>query len=285
MCGSHVWLFGQGFKSYLSLVDMEEFSPGYNIICGRNGSGKSNFFGALQFVLSDEYGSLNPDQRQMLLHEGSGKEVFTAFVEIVFDNSDGRFPVESKEVTIRRTVGAKKDEYFLDKKHSTKQDIISFLESAGFSRSNPYYIVQQGKIQELATMSEEARLNLLKEVAGTRVYEERRAESVKIMEETATKKSQVESMLQDLVQRLDSLEEERVELLEFQKLDTTRRSIQYAIYEKDRERAATKLHTIEQQREAAAAAVDDSDRAGGTSEEVRTAEKVLFLEVGSLNSF
>jgi hypothetical protein len=28
----------QGFKSYLSLVDLEEFSPGFNIICGRNGA-------------------------------------------------------------------------------------------------------------------------------------------------------------------------------------------------------------------------------------------------------
>ena len=55
----------QGFKSYLSLQDLEEFSPGYNLICGRNGSGKSNLFAALQFVLSDEFASLNPDQRQV----------------------------------------------------------------------------------------------------------------------------------------------------------------------------------------------------------------------------
>ena len=239
------------------------------------GSGKSNLFAALQFVLSDEYGSLNPDQRQMLLHEGSGKEVFTAFVEIVFDNSDGRFPVEGKEVTIRRTVGAKKDEYFLDRKHSSKQEIGSFMESAGFSRSNPYYIVQQGKIAELAVMSEEARLDLLKEVAGTRVYEERRAESVRIMEETASKKSQVEATLQDLTARLDELEEEREELLNFQKLDTTRRSLQYAIYEKDRERAAVKLREIDQLREEAAQAVEESDRSGGTSEDLRQAEKAV----------
>ncbi len=235
-------------------------------------------------MLSDEYGSLNPDQRQMLLHEGSGKEVFTAFVEIVFDNSDGRFPVEGKEVTIRRTVGAKKDEYFLDKKHSTKQDIVSFLESAGFSRSNPYYIVQQGKIQELATMTEEARLDLLKEVAGTRVYEERRAESVKIMEDTAAKKSQVEGMLQDLVTRLDELEEERVELIEFQKLDTTRRSLQYAIYEKDRDRAASKLQQIEQLRETAAQEVEESDRHGGTSDELRQAEKAVKALQATVNA-
>lgn len=71
------------------------------------------------------------------------------------------------------------------------------MESAGFSRSNPYYIVKQGKINELATAPDSQRLdsiildirfhfrlNLLREVAGTRVYDERKEESLKILKET-----------------------------------------------------------------------------------------------------
>lgn len=38
------------------------------------------------------------------------------------------------------------------------------MESAGFSRSNPYYIVKQGKINELATSPDSQRLKLLREV-------------------------------------------------------------------------------------------------------------------------
>lgn len=38
------------------------------------------------------------------------------------------------------------------------------MESAGFSRSNPYYIVKQGKINELATSPDSHRLRLLREV-------------------------------------------------------------------------------------------------------------------------
>jgi hypothetical protein len=60
------------------------------------------------------------------------------------------------------------------------------LESAGFSRSNPYYIVQQGKVNALTMMKDSERLELLKEVAGTRVYDERRDESLKIMKEACT---------------------------------------------------------------------------------------------------
>ena len=33
--------------------------------------------------------------------------------------------------------------YFLDRKHVTKTEVVNLLESAGFSRSNPYNIVPQ----------------------------------------------------------------------------------------------------------------------------------------------
>lgn len=59
------------------------------------------------------------------------------------------------------------------------------MESAGFSRSNPYYIVKQGKINELATSPDAYKLKLLREVAGTRVYDERKEESLKILKETS----------------------------------------------------------------------------------------------------
>lgn len=48
---------------------------------------------AIQFVLSDEFSHLRPEQRQALLHEGTGPRVVTAYVEIIFDNTDNRLPV------------------------------------------------------------------------------------------------------------------------------------------------------------------------------------------------
>ena len=39
----------------------------------------------------------------------------------------------------------------------------NLYESAGFSRDNPYYIVEQGQIHHIADMNEEQRLLLLKE--------------------------------------------------------------------------------------------------------------------------
>lgn len=85
----------QGFKSYREQTIVEPFDKRHNVVVGRNGSGKSNFFFAIQFVLSDEFTHLRPEQRQALLHEGTGTRVLSAYVEIIFDNSDNRIPVNS----------------------------------------------------------------------------------------------------------------------------------------------------------------------------------------------
>ncbi|CAG8580129.1 3318_t:CDS:10 [Paraglomus brasilianum] len=123
-------------------------------------------------------------EKVIFSQEGTGPATMSAYVEIIFDNSDNRFPTGKDEVVLRRTIGLKKDEYSLDKKSATKADVMNLLESAGFSRSNPYYIVPQGRITALTNAKDHERLHLLKEVAGTRVYEQRRQESMKIMEET-----------------------------------------------------------------------------------------------------
>ena len=94
---------------------------------------------------------MSREERQALLHDSSASvsATLSAFVEIVFDNSDGRFPHgSSNELTLRRTIGIKKDEYSLDGRSTTKQDVLNMLEAAGFSRANPYYIVPQGRVRE-----------------------------------------------------------------------------------------------------------------------------------------
>lgn len=62
-------------------------------MCCNNVVGDLYVYAAIQFVLSDEFSHLREEQRQALLHEGTGPRVISAFVEIIFDNSDNRIPV------------------------------------------------------------------------------------------------------------------------------------------------------------------------------------------------
>ncbi|XP_021715613.1 structural maintenance of chromosomes protein 3-like [Chenopodium quinoa] len=239
----------EGFKSYKEQVATEAFSSKVNCVVGANGSGKSNFFHAIRFVLSDLFQNLRSEDRHALLHEGAGNQVLSAFVEIVFDNTDNRIPVDKDEVRLRRTIGLKKDEYFLDGKHITKTEVMNLLESAGFSRSNPYYVVQQGKIASLTLMKDAERLDLLKEIGGTRVYEERRRESLKIMHETGNKRKQIIEVVKYLDERLKELDEEKEDLRKYQQLDRQRKSLEYTIYDKELQDARQKLAKVEEERD------------------------------------
>ncbi|WBW72478.1 mitotic/meiotic cohesin complex ATPase subunit Psm3/Smc3 [Schizosaccharomyces osmophilus] len=238
----------QGFKSYKDYTVIEPISPHHNVIVGRNGSGKSNFFAAIRFVLGDDYTHLSREERQALLHEGPGSTVMSAYVEVTFENSDNRFPTGKSEVVLRRTIGLKKDEYSLDRKTVNKSEVINLLESAGFSRSNPYYIVPQGRVTSLTNAKDSERLELLKEVAGTQIYENRRSESNKIMSETVLKSEKIDELLEYIEERLRELEEEKNELAAYHKKDNERRCLEYAIYSREHDEINTVLDALEQDR-------------------------------------
>uniref|UniRef100_A0A8K9XWB8 Structural maintenance of chromosomes protein n=1 Tax=Oncorhynchus mykiss TaxID=8022 RepID=A0A8K9XWB8_ONCMY len=216
----------QGFRSYRDQTVVDPFSPKSNVIVGRNGSGKSNFFYAIQFVLSDEFSHLRPEQRLALLHEGTGPRVISAFVEIIFDNSDNRLPIDKEEVSLRRVIGAKKDQYFLDKKMVTSKII-----------------------NQMATAPDSQRLKLLREVAGTRVYDERKEESISLMKETEGKREKINELLKYIEERLQTLEDEKEELAQYQKWDKMRRALEYTIYNQELNETRAKLDELSSKRE------------------------------------
>ncbi|KAL1827786.1 hypothetical protein DCAR_0206984 [Daucus carota subsp. sativus] len=277
----------EGFKSYREQVATEPFSSKVNCVVGANGSGKSNLFHAIRFVISDLFHNLRSDERHAFLHEGAGHQVLSAFVEIVFDNSDNRIPIEKEEVRLRRTIGLKKDEYFLDGKHITKTEVMNLLESAGFSRSNPYYVVQQGKIASLTLMKDSERLDLLKEIGGTRVYEERHEESLKIMQETGSKRNQNVQVVQYLDERLKELDDEKAELKKYNELDKQRKSLEYTIYDIELHDAKQKQAEIEDARkkvsEASAKVYNNVLDAHEKFKELDKAYKDFTKEIQKLN--
>jgi structural maintenance of chromosome 3 (chondroitin sulfate proteoglycan 6) len=130
----------------------------------------------------------------------------------------------------------------------SKSEVQSLLEGAGFSKSNPYYIVQQGKVQDLCTMRDDARLQLLKEVAGTTVYDARKASSLTQMVENATNRAQITDLLADLQTRLEALQAEQAELVQYQRLDKSRRALEYSLYDKEWIKARALLESCEEER-------------------------------------
>ena len=247
----------QGFKSYRDQTIIEPFSPGTNVIVGRNGSGKSNLFAAIRFVLNDGDTRMSGDDRLALLHESSGNATLSAYVELVFDNVDGRFPTGRAETVLRRSITSSRDEFLLDGRVISKTELTNLFMAAGFSKSNPFYIVPQGRINWLANCQDSERLDLLRDVAGTTVYEEHRQDSLKLLEESGMKMAKVEETLQYITERITEIEEEKTKLEQFMALDRERRCRQAGIIKKEEEQIVSELSSLESSYQADLQALND----------------------------
>jgi len=88
-------------------------------------------------------------------------------------------------------------------------------------------------------------LELLYEIGGTRVYDERKTESLCIMEESRAKKQKIEEMLTFLDQRIAELDKEKEELKGYKDLDSTKRVLEYTLAMKEIADITKKLDSIE----------------------------------------
>ena len=236
----------EGFKSYKKKVVID-LSRGSNVIVGKNGAGKSNIFSAIEFVLSDKYHPLRQETRKQLVFDAGQSNVISASVEIIFCNEDGRIPIKNDKVSIKRVIGAKKDEYILDGKHASKQEIDNLLESAGLSKLNQYFIVAQGKVAQRCKEKDSERLQLLTDIAGTRIYDERRTESSAILTSADNKRNKVNTVINYMEARINSLEEEMNELQQFNKLNRKYKVIEYCLLDKQMRDTKQELTNLEQE--------------------------------------
>ena len=208
---------------------MEPLSNGVNAIIGANGNGKSNFLDAIIFVLTDKYQNLRQEEKKLLLHEepddkGDDAEIIT--IELVLDNKSRRFPVDKDTVSIMKIYNAKenREELLINQKKLLKADASNLLESAGFSKTNPYYIIQQGKINAMINMSDYEYYEIFADVTGTKTYEEKKGESLKLLEESKDNRERIIKQKEEISEYINRLESQCVDLSEFENLENKRKA-------------------------------------------------------------
>jgi structural maintenance of chromosome 3 (chondroitin sulfate proteoglycan 6) len=143
-------------------------------------------------VLSNKYTHISAEEKKRLLYEGpspDGAPPSILSVELLLDNSKGKMPIEKDSISIRRTFNPAtgKDTFSINGKQLSKLDFHQLLESSGFSFKNPYYFIQQGGITKILNYNQVAFFTFISEVAGTKVYETKRKESLEGLEEIKNK--------------------------------------------------------------------------------------------------
>ena len=222
------------YKSYREMLYIDELSKGVNLIIGANGNGKSNFLDSIMYVLTDKYQNMRQEDKKLLLHEDitdKTEDSAKLSVELVIDNKSHRFPIEKDQISIMKVYDTKegKEEIIINQKRLLKSDVQNLLEGAGFMKSNPYYIIQQGKINQILNCTDEEYFDIFCEAMGTKIYEEKKAESLKLLEENKATRAKIEQQSEEIQVHIDKLYEQCEDLKNYSAIELKRRGIEYFI--------------------------------------------------------
>jgi len=196
-----------GFKSFADKTDFE-FDRGVTCIVGPNGCGKSNLVDAIKWVLGEQSAkSLRGNQMQDVIFSGSSsrKPAGMAQVDLIFDNSDGKLPLDAMEVTVsRRLYRDGTSEYLLNGQVVRLKDIRELLLGTGIG-ADSYSIIEQGRVDVLLQASPLERRVIFDEAAGISKYRLRVKEALRKLERTEQNLLRLSDIIGELERRLRSV--------------------------------------------------------------------------------
>ncbi|CDR96604.1 RecF/RecN/SMC N terminal domain containing protein, putative [Babesia bigemina] len=231
----------RGFRTYRDPC-VFRFCPGYNVIVGLNGSGKSNVLLAVSFALAE---TLEHANRSCYLYRGaesSEDDDFTAHVEVVFDVSRDvniQSVIDNKdELRLKRIFSRSKDLYLVNGRQMSRKDyrqliesvkLIHFSKQSASYRNDLHFIVKQGAIGKICSLSSEERLAAFRDVIGHRSFDSKIEESMKLLKDYDVTFSSVDAQLSQIQRKLDTLDIQRGASEEWSKLDAERRVLQASL--------------------------------------------------------
>ena len=200
----------QGFKSFADKTTLE-FMPGITSVIGPNGSGKSNIADAIRWVLGEQsMKELRGGKSVDIIFAGTQNRKSLGFAEasLVFDNQDGKLPIEYKEVTVtRKLYRSGETGYFINKAQCRLKDVLELFMDTGIGKDG-YSIIGQGKIDEILSNKSEDRRNVFEEAAGIVKFKTRKEESEKKLEQTKLNVLRINDILSEIEANLEPLKQQ-----------------------------------------------------------------------------
>lgn len=193
-----------GFKSFAQPTTFE-FPAHVTAIVGPNGSGKSNVVESVRWALGEQsMKSLRGKKGEDLIWNGSAgvARMGKASVALVFDNTDGRIPLDFQEVTIARKIfrdGV--NEYYLNGSPVRLKDVVELVARMGLGEAK-HNIINQGEVDRMLLSSARDRRDMLEEALGLRVYRIKKNEAERKFEQTLQNMAQVEALMHEIAPHL-----------------------------------------------------------------------------------
>jgi chromosome segregation protein len=202
-----------GFKSFVDSTTIP-FPSNMCGIVGPNGCGKSNTIDAVKWVMGESSAkNLRGDSMTDVIFNGSNtrKPVNQAFVELVFDNSDGTLIGEYgryAEISVKRRVTRDgQSQYFLNGTKCRRRDITDLFMGTGLGPRS-YAIVEQGMISRFIEAKPEELRSFIEEAAGISKYKDRRRETENRMRRTQENLERLTDLRDELERQLEHLKKQ-----------------------------------------------------------------------------
>ena len=222
----------QGFKSFADKTVLE-FMPGITSVIGPNGSGKSNIADAIRWVLGEQsMKELRGGKSVDIIFAGTQNRKSLGFAEasLVFDNQDGKLPIEYKEVIVtRKLYRSGETGYYINKTQCRLKDILELFMDTGIGKDG-YSIIGQGKIDEILSNKSEDRRNVFEEAAGIVKFKTRKEESEKKLEHTKLNVLRINDILTEIEANLDPLKEQSDKAKRYLDLKNELKSIEVGLF-------------------------------------------------------
>ncbi len=202
----------KGFKSFANPTVIE-FEDGFNTIVGANGSGKSNVFDALCFVLGRMSSKgLRADKLGNLVFNGGKnmKPAKEAEVSIFLSNYEKELMnVDLDEIKITRIVKRSgQSQYLLNNQKVTRTEIVEILRRADIDPDG-YNIILQGDIMKIVNMSTVERRLLIEDISNISGYEEKKEKSLKKLDQVEEDLKNADLLLEEKTKYLKELKSEK----------------------------------------------------------------------------
>ena len=196
-----------GFKSFADKTRFE-FPSGISVVVGPNGSGKSNVVDSVKWVLGSQSAkSLRGKEMTDVIFNGCASRgpAGTGEVTLTLDNSEGRLPIDAKEVHVtRRVYRSGEGEYLINRQPCRLRDIRELLASTGIT-TEAYCIIEQGKVDALLQSSPKDRRVIFEEAAGISQFKIKKAAAARRMERVEQNLLRLSDIVDEVESRLRSV--------------------------------------------------------------------------------
>jgi chromosome segregation protein len=197
-----------GFKSFADRTRFE-FPAGITVVVGPNGSGKSNIVDGIKWVLGEQSPkSLRGKDMADVIFKGGGggrKPMNTAEATLVFDNSEGRLPVDAPEVHVtRRVYRSGEGEYLINKQPCRLKDIRDLFRGTGVG-VDAYSLIEQGKVDRMLQASPKDRRAIFEEAAGISRFKAKKVEAQRRLERVEQNMLRLTDIVEEVENRLKSV--------------------------------------------------------------------------------